>query len=111
MGRCNGALFSVCERSLDGGIGTEGRESKVGAETAERKEGRMKHWIVDFSIKYRFGDVAVEELTIMVEAENITIALGKALQYIDENYPDREKRGIEQIAIWKIGIVAGEDVF
>ena len=111
MGRCNGALFSVCERSLDGGIGTEGRESKVGAETAERKEGRMKHWIADFSIKYRAGDVAIEEVSIRVEAENITIALGKAMQYIDENYRDREKRGIEQIVIWNIGIAAEEDVF
>ena len=71
----------------------------------------MKHWIIDFSIKYRVGDVAVEEVSIRVEAENITIALGKALQYIDENYRDREKRGIEQIAIWNIGIEAGEDVF
>ena len=71
----------------------------------------MKHWRVDFSIKYRLGDVAAEELTIIVEAENITIALGKAMQYIDENYRDREKRGIEQIAIWNIGIAAEEDVF
>ena len=71
----------------------------------------MKHWRVDYSIKYRFGDIAVEELSIRVEAENITIALGKALQYIDENYRDREKRGIEQIAIWNIGIATEEDVF
>lgn len=71
----------------------------------------MKHWIVDFSIKYLTGEVAVEELTIKVEAENITIALGKALQYIEENYRDKEKRGIEQIAIWNIGIAAEEDVF
>lgn len=48
---------------------------------------------------------------ILVEAENITIALGKALQYIEENYRDKEKRGIEQIVIWNVGIVAGEDVF
>lgn len=72
---------------------------------------RMKHWIADFSIKYRAGDVATEEVSIRVEAENITIALGKALQYIDENYHDREKRGIEQIAIWNIGIAAEDDVF
>lgn len=65
----------------------------------------MKHWIADFSIKYRSGDVAVEEVTIRVEAEDITIALGRALQYINENYRDREKRGIEQIAIWNIGMV------
>lgn len=71
----------------------------------------MKHWIADYSIKYRSGDVAVEEISIRVEAENITIALGRALQYINENYRDREKRGIEQIAIWNIGIEAGEDVF
>lgn len=71
----------------------------------------MKHWIVDFSIKYLTGEVAVEGLTIKVEAENITIALGKALQYIDENYRDREKREIEQIAIWNIGIAAEDDVF
>lgn len=70
----------------------------------------MKHWIVDFSIKYRFGDVAAEELTIKVEAENITIALGKALQYINESYHDKEKRGIEQIVIWEIAMVE-EDVF
>lgn len=70
----------------------------------------MKHWRVDFSIKYRLGDVAVEELTIMVEAENITIALGKALQYTDKNYRDREKRGIEQIVIWSINIIE-DDVF
>jgi hypothetical protein len=65
----------------------------------------MKHWIADFSIKYRAGDVATEEVSIRVEAENITIALGKALQYIDENYRDKEKRGIEQIVIWNIGML------
>lgn len=70
----------------------------------------MKHWTVDFSIKYRTGDVAVEELTIKVEAENITIALGKALQYINESYRDKEKRGIEQIVIWNISILE-DDVF
>lgn len=70
----------------------------------------MKHWRVDFSIKYRLGDVAAEELTIIVEAENITIALGKALQYTDKNYRDREKRGIEQIVIWSINIIE-DDVF
>lgn len=75
-----------------------------------RKEGRMKKWIVDFSIKYRSGDVAVEEVTIEVEAENITIALGGALQYISNNY-DQEKRGIEKIVIWNIGIAADNDVF
>ena len=70
----------------------------------------MKHWIADFSIKYRAGDVATEEVSIRVEAENITIALGKALQYIDDNYRDREKRGIEQIVIWSIGMIE-DDVF
>lgn len=70
----------------------------------------MKHWRVDFSIKYRLGDVAAEELTIIVEAENITIALGKALQYTDKNYHDRGKRGIEQIVIWSINIIE-DDVF
>lgn len=70
----------------------------------------MKHWTVDFSIKYRTGDVAVEELTIQVEAENITIALGKALQYINESYRDKEKRGIEQIVIWNVSIIE-DDVF
>ena len=70
----------------------------------------MKKWIVDFSIKYRSGDVAVEEVTIEAEAENITIALGGALQYISNNY-DKEKRGIEKIVIWNIGIAADNDVF
>ena len=70
----------------------------------------MKHWRVDYSIKYRFGDIAVEELSIRVEAENITIALGKALQYIDNDYRDKEKRGIEQIVIWSIGMIE-DDVF
>lgn len=70
----------------------------------------MKHWRVDYSIKYRFGDIAVEELSIRVEAENITIALGKALQYIDNDYRDKEKRGIEQIVIWSIGMIEN-DVF
>lgn len=70
----------------------------------------MKRWRVDYSIKYRFGDIAVEELSIRVEAENITIALGKALQYIDNDYRDKEKRGIEQIVIWSIGMIE-DDVF
>ena len=70
----------------------------------------MKHWRVDYSIKYRFGDIAIEELSIRVEAENITIALGKALQYIDNDYRDKEKRGIEQIVIWSIGMIE-DDVF
>lgn len=70
----------------------------------------MKRWRVDYSIKYRFADIAVEELSIKVEAENITIALGKALQYIDNDYRDKEKRGIEQIVIWSIGMIE-DDVF
>ena len=70
----------------------------------------MKRWRVDYSIKYRFGDIAVEELSIRVEAENITIALGKALQYINNDYRDKEKRGIEQIVIWSIGMIE-DDVF
>jgi len=67
MGRCNGALFSVCERSLDGGIGTEGRESKVGAETGDRKEERSEETdlelkeLTDRTLKL-FGVIAPEQL-------------------------------------------------
>ena len=73
----------------------------------------MKHWIVDYSIKYRTGDVAVEELTIKVEAENITIALGKALQYCstdcsnERNKIEERKKG--QALIKKVCSICGEE--
>ncbi len=69
----------------------------------------MKHWRVDFSIKYRRGEVAVEEVTLKIEGENITIALGKAIQHINQ-IREEDQGNIDQIVIWDIGMIE-DDVF
>ena len=69
----------------------------------------MKHWRVDFSIKYRRGEVAVEEVTLKIEGENITIALGKAIQHINQ-VREEDQGNIDQIVIWNIGMI-DDDVF
>lgn len=69
----------------------------------------MKHWRVDFSIKYRRGEAAVEEVTLKIEGENITIALGKAIQHINQ-IREEDQGNIDQIVIWDIGMIE-DDVF
>ena len=69
----------------------------------------MKHWRVDFSIKYRRGEVAVEEVTLEIDGENITIALGKAIQHINQ-VREEDQGKIDQIVIWDIGMIE-DDVF
>lgn len=69
----------------------------------------MKHWTVDFSIRYRRGEVGHEEQLIKIEAENITIALGKAIQHINM-IRARDTGNIDQIVIWNISIIE-DDVF
>ena len=69
----------------------------------------MKHWAVDFSIRYRTGEIEHEEQELEVEAENITIALGKAIQHINQ-IREEDQGNIDQIVIWNIGMKE-EDVF
>ena len=64
----------------------------------------MKHWIVDFSIKYTNG--TVEEGQATLEAKNITIALGMALGNIRK--PMLQDPEISDVVIWGVGIVEDE---
>ena len=41
----------------------------------------MKHWIVNYSVKYHTG--VVEEHTVTVEAESIAEALGRGQRHVD----------------------------
>ena len=75
----------------------------------KEKRKSMKHWRVDFSIKYRRGEVAVEEVTLEIDGENITIALGKAIQHINQ-VREEDQGKIDQIVIWDIGMIE-DDVF
>lgn len=64
----------------------------------------MKHWIVDYSIKYTNGTVKEGQATL--EAENITIALGMALGNIRK--PMLQDPEISDVVIWGVGIVEDE---
>ena len=65
----------------------------------------MKKWVVDYSIKKTGGEIVEEAATL--EAENITVALGKAIANIQE--PMNLISGVEDVAIWNIGIIAELD--
>lgn len=64
----------------------------------------MKHWSIDYSIKYIDGTVKEEQATL--EAENITIALGMALGNIRK--PMLQDPEISDVVIWDVGIVEDE---
>lgn len=64
----------------------------------------MKHWIVDYSIKYTNGTVKEEQATL--EARNITIALGMALGNIRK--PMLQDPEITDVVIWGVGIIEDE---
>ena len=66
----------------------------------------MKNWRVDYSTK--FIDGSTEEEFEMIEAENITIALGIAVMGII--IPAKEDPTITNIVIWSVSIVE-DDVF
>lgn len=65
----------------------------------------MKKWVVDYSIKKTGGEIVEEAATL--EAENITVALGKAIANILE--PLKKIDRVEDVAIWNIGIIAELD--
>ena len=60
----------------------------------------MKHWKVDYSVRSAMG---VDELYIIVEAEDIHVALAAAEKAIEE-------RPGEEVVIWNVGIME-DDVF
>lgn len=60
----------------------------------------MKHWIVDFSIKYTNGTVKEGQATL--EAKNITIALGNIRK------PMLQDPEISDVVIRGVGIVEDE---
>ena len=60
----------------------------------------MKHWIVDFSIKYTNGTVKEGQATL--EAKNITIALGNIRK------PMLQDPEISDVVIRGVGIVKDE---
>ena len=64
----------------------------------------MKHWSIDYSIKYIDGTVKEEQATL--EAENITIALGMALGNIRK--PMLQDPEISDVVIWGVGIIEDE---
>lgn len=64
----------------------------------------MKHWSVDYSIKYINGKVKEGQAT--VEARNITIAVGLALANIRN--PMMKDPEISDVVIWDVGIVEDE---
>lgn len=61
----------------------------------------MKHWIINYSVKFRTG--AIEEHKVTVEAESIAEALGRGQRHVDM-LREENKATIEQIVIWDIGI-------
>lgn len=65
----------------------------------------MKHWIINYSVKFRTG--AIEEHKVTVEAESIAEALGRGQRHVDM-LREENKATIEQIVIWDIGIVEME---
>ena len=61
----------------------------------------MKHWLINYSIKNASGRVKEGEVTL--EAENITIALGMALENIRK--PMLNDPEITDVVIWNVGII------
>ena len=66
----------------------------------------MKHWLVDYSIRYIDGKVKEEQAQL--EARNITIAVGMALGNIRK--PMMKDPEVTDVVIWGVGIVE-DDVF
>lgn len=66
----------------------------------------MKHWRVDYSIRYVNG--RIEEKEAMLEAMSITAASYKAFVNIVE--PMHRESYVDAVVIWAIGIIE-EDVF
>ena len=66
----------------------------------------MKHWRVDYSINYIDG--RVEEKAAIVEARNITVALGIAINDVTD--PLKGRLDVTRATIWNIGIME-DDVF
>ena len=64
----------------------------------------MKHWMIDYSIKYINGTVKEGQAT--VGARNISIALGMALGNIRK--PMLQDPEISDVVIWDVGIVEDE---
>lgn len=64
----------------------------------------MKHWMIDYLIKYINGTVKEGQAT--VEARNISIALGMALGNIRK--PMLQNPEISDVVIWYVGIVEDE---
>ena len=60
----------------------------------------MKNWKIDYSVRSAMG---VDELYIIVEAEDIHVALAAAEKAIEE-------RPGEEVVIWDVGIME-DDVF
>jgi len=65
----------------------------------------MKHWIINYSVKYHSG--VVEEHKVTVEADSIAEALERGQRHVDMLRKEN-KATIEQIVIWDIGIVEME---
>lgn len=66
----------------------------------------MKHWSVDYSIKYKDGRITEEKATL--EAKNISIAVGMALGNIRK--PMLQNPDVQDVVIWDVGIIE-EEVF
>lgn len=64
----------------------------------------MKHWLIQYSIKYASG--RVQEGEVNLEANNITMALAKAIGNILN--PLKGDPDIADAVIWGIGIVEDE---
>ena len=64
----------------------------------------MKHWRVDYSIKYVNG--VKKELVGTVEAQSIAVAYGTAFNNIVE--PRKNDPEISEVVIWSIGIIEDE---
>lgn len=64
----------------------------------------MKHWSIDYSIKYIDGTVKEEQATL--EARNISIAVGMALGNIRK--PMMQDPEITDVVIWGVGIIEDE---
>ena len=60
----------------------------------------MKHWSIDYSIKYTDG--SVRELKEQVEAKNIGRALALAIKCIKK--PLLLRRDVADVVIWDVGI-------
>lgn len=66
----------------------------------------MKAWKVEYSIKHKDGEIS--EHTAMVEAGNITAAVGTALLNIREPLM-KHKTVFEDVVIWDVGIITETD--